>query len=836
MSLDHFASPTRQVGDMSIVMPSGAKGWFESPRDGGAFAVGAGDWLVQWETSQSVQLADGATTLDASPQMPWFLNRRATNELDALGVRYQTLTSPGRIQSSAWTFVGSATPTNTRTTEWTSGSTPQSWRCGPSQRYLFCRRGSTLTLAVLWAPVSGASGYYLQSHTDTISGTVNLSTMLSTTGSLLVGRRYGSETTARHLAIAGLSMFTPAGGVTMADLGLDDDAGLVRLLVDPHGKLTEIASGLANRRSFDLCNSTGARKLVAGAVVSGDKLVCLHSGLTLTYQQDASPTAVCESREAYSPLSQKPEHRTSADSSPNLARIGAVVVEGVHYGNGNHGLENALERRSAATGYRIAPPILLPPVLHRETTATGDPVDGGAYYQMPTNISEAHQDLVVCHDAANGRLVVKAGYHSDSMANQPASGETTRDVGAVWVLRDGAAPKPLVIPFGAQTGSNRTASYGAMVAAGGKVYGTIRGRDTNNGRVRLVEVASDDTVAGEFVTAAPSVTDAGFPAGMVALSDGVLLAAYSVRTDPTLGYIGPALIAFDPADFGSSSQGMWGPRTGQAIAASKPSVPWHLPSLYPCWCPARDALDLYASSSTALVPAAWSFDHKALSANAIVTHVEGGVQFVGILTAEHDDPTRNDGAHEPEPHGSDREIGLKLHVFAWDSANHRLRPLRVVDLFPAKVRASNSLAGASSLPGNHDYNFTLSSALLVEGPRCLVGVYRSDSRDYSADVTGYRPGGLGVSLGIVDVQNWHRPTYTVDGVGPVVEASEFGAATLQARPMDGLAIELLLTAAGHAGSIGGGAQSSCVRRYVDLTDRLPPTLERDVLRHDTFAV
>jgi hypothetical protein len=836
MATTHLASSTRQVGDMSIILPTGNKGWYESARDGSIFPA-TDKYFICYETSQNVMNRAGVAIADSNPR-PIAFNRATNSTQNSLLFTFAGGAGNPFVLHGVYNYIAN-TLRNTATRGWNT-TDPYNFRCGPCQRVGLFVDGANFTLITCYADASGSQGYYAHAVTTAIFNTMSIPSILSTTGSLLVGRQHATDTAARSTFIAGLFMGSAMSGVTFTDLGLNTDAGKLRLLVDPHGKLSEISSGIENRRSFDRCNSFGQRVITEGNIAVGDKLVCIHSGAELTFQQDASPTATAEGREAYAPLSQRFEHRTSVASEPHVRQVGAVMFSGGHYANGSNFMENAIDRRDPGTGYRIAPSIILPPIYRREDSTTGAPISGGVYYQSvtPTIPSESHQDIGLAYDPTGDRLVVKVGYHSDyTAAGVPTAGQRLLDVGGLWILRDGALPKPSTFNVAAEESSERTCSYGSMtVADDGKVYIAVRARDTTFGKMRFCEVASDDSNTIATLTTTPNnAIDAGYPVDMMTLDDGTLLACYAVRANGAQGFIGPAVVAIDPANFASSVTGWWGTRTGENLATYKPNLPWFRPSLFPIPCPARTAIDLYGANATLPDAGEWDYDLQP-PVGCFYKHTEGGVQFVGILCGEHDDPTRGGATYTPESSGNNRETGLKLHVHAWDGATHTLRYLRSIDLFPAKKHAAAGRAAASTIEGNRDFNYTLSPPLVTRGARAMIAVYRSDGVNYAADAVGYATAGLGKSIGVIDVQDWHKPTYTVDGYGPIVEASEYGAATMQVRPLSGMTIELLLTNTGAPSSLIGGGQSSCFTRYMNIgLTRLLPAIENRQ-PHNGFAV
>ncbi len=715
-----FSSSTRLIGDASLQIPIGAKMRFQSPADGQAFRVGAGDWFANCRMYHSFVDLTGATPTADTDIWIWSFGRDVNNHVT---LRYL----PGSKSLTLLWKLANVNLVNLVHT-WTLPS-----NIAGSSHFFMRKTGNTIKCGL--AALDPDNGPVLSSSSATYgSGTLNLDSVMSTTGRATINARYPGVTP-DAMAISDLLFAELAGGSTWADVELDTDQQILNYMIDPD-RLTPFAADFDTLRSFDLCSSDNSRKLLTHrqAITTSDKLICLHSGLVLSASQDASPTASAIGCPPYAPASSIQSMRPSPTCRPMAVAISESVFVASFPGGGFSDNQDCwIGVFDSTTGLITKPAIPFFQSHFYLDASNGNAVTPYYGWGGQGNVGDNHTQYDVAYDSINDRLIVASAYHANVVSNVPASGDALYFCGAVQVIRDsGVTVQHLPYP-GHATAIVNTANYGAILVDNGVGYLSVRGGDTGTGVWRIIRIAADDTLTSVDVTrsASSDPVEAIIPDGLVAVG-GRIIATASPRIATGEDFVSVAAFSFDPAEFTSTTTG-WNAADGTNIATMKGTLGIGNPILYPLDSPGRDALIAFRDFATPIDSSEWDYGESVQA-----TFSSG--PFAGMITRRGTDADRSDATLHFE--------SWLLHVFILDG--DAVRRVRSFDLSAYMAIAA---PGNEVSTGNPEYQVNRIVAAQV-GNRLEIAVMQRQGEDLTGDVVGTSFINLGKSLGVISIKDW----------------------------------------------------------------------------------
>ncbi|MEM8494141.1 MAG: hypothetical protein AAF663_01990 [Planctomycetota bacterium] len=764
-----LAAPRRVVGDASLLLDDDAADYYASAAGEQTLRdIGTKDWIIRWAMDSTGRAADETGYPVVTSIWPVGFSRSANTD-DSIRVNYQ-------LGSNAFVYFRTGGVERARVTLPHAGDVV----VGASRYFVLKKTGNLLTLyAIITDPLNGA--YVVRSaDADNSTTEINLDTLLSTTGRLIIGSAHTGYTTPGQRNLAGLVVAVLPSGATWASVDADTDAGVARYAIDPHEAIHRNLDDFDALHSFDLCDASGNRaKLTAmGPIPTTHKLCDLHSSIELTYGSNQSGRPP-EGRPPYHVASNRVSNATSSVASPQADRVGQVVFGGEHYtrSDNNYGTYIA---RYGLDGNRIAPPVPLAWV-HQYIDAS----DSGTVktiYGNVDGISETHESITAEWDKANNALWVGASFHNDVEDNQPETGDTLVAGGFVYRMVSGALPsgRPMPFPAGA-TGVQRSTSYIAQATHSGASYFATRAADQSGGILRLFKATASTLDEFDLTEAAgSSPTGAGLPSEADILGGTHLLTTWSTRASGTgQGYAGVGLAIIPlSADWGTAAFAA----DGTDLSSQIGSVEWDNTSLY---------VAPVGGPVTPWVEADADYDEILCRGGQIVV-TKSGTTYVGFVTWGGEMP------RDWSPSSEMRYTRLSLHLYRWNSSTPSLTHVRSHDLAPiaelvAPDRNPWSTVGA--------LDFEVSSPRIVPGDdgKITIAISRSNGRDISADVPGGRtPHEIGESWGLLEIQDITAEKLAIR-MGNDFHAGGLGASSVTLTKVDGLS-DAMLVGLGVAGA------------------------------------
>lgn len=782
MSLDTYLSTTRQVGDASICRTEGSKMQFVTPRDGQFFDVGNTEWVMTWRFHKDVQQAiDGEeNTLRPNDAFQWCFNNSLSNTDNCLYARWRPGFSNDYLQAR-WREGGSDVAL--AQLDYGSGTPETGWSVTCRTDYIAVLRymGTTLTLGIV-GNGQYASPYALH-KVDVTGVTLNFDNIgQGGSGYFIWGDSYPGDHDA-SIYMNGFFAATVGGGDTLADYGLDTDAGLVELGIDPHAVVSRNA--FANKRSFDWCDSRGNRKEVKyqQQLEPDDQIICIHSG-TVGQQQinpldDGTPTRIAEGRTPYCPMSYigGGQYRNDILALPPAVKRGSVIVSAeTFFMNNNNTLAYAWARRLASTGERFAPVVPIADARWAVDSSDSDTVK--KCWKRTNQSAEGHHLTAIQIDETTGRIVTVTSRHSDIYSDWPESSDTAIESGSVGsFFADGTAATCEPIPYNSLTGSQRASTYaGGMVERSGYVYTHIRRATTPSGRNSMVRIAPNGTVESLELTnqdlSSNTLPTPAIPYSAVALDNDHILFVGGCRLlngGNDYGYPGIWGWVLDATTW-DSTPAVYGARDGTDLSGSLGTLDRDEPSLFLASDPTTLAMidaGTYNSSNQTI-------DVNVAGGNPVIKATKGDVTYIGLLVAEHNDPLRRSGGSNTATFIGKAKTALR--VYSWDADTHTLsfsHEHDFTELLRDLVKGSHPYFDN----GNDGAPFVWPRILNTSGTALTVIVPYANSVDFSNSWYQESNALGGTETGFILSSDWTEP----DAVFQLVE-NQFPIARYNAGP------------------------------------------------------
>lgn len=747
---------TRMVGDLSGAFPLNAKTYLQSPGDGQAFRVGEADWYLQGRMYPAVKPIDDNSTLTADTLIwPVSFGRDVNNHV-AIAIR----PSPTNEAQFLWK-VGNSNLIDI-TASWGSNA----GNVSGTLPFFIRKTGNVVRMGVL--TTNPDTGYELVTAQATGSSSLDLDSVMSTTGRLLFNCRYPTAA-ADGCALSDVFIGSLPSGSDWSDVDLDTDAKITQALIDPD-RLATYIDEFDEMRSFDLCDSAGNRKLFnqRTAITTSDKAVCIHSGLELAVTQLASPTETPLGCAPYEPASQGASLAGNPLCRPFFQQVNDAVPGAIPGGQISQNQDARIVTLSAATGLRAKPDVLLIPAntyLDSSDSNTPKTLYGWA---GRSSWGDSHTQISCVHNSKPDELVVAFNHHSEVYGDNPDTGDTLFATGCISIYdNDGVTLRPMPYSGSATSALNAHTYSATHDHTDGNVYIATRAGGTETGQQRLLRVQPDGTVDFQNYTrsalANPENCQAAIPEAVLPVGDHLVLIA-GTRITGALGYVSPMFVVLDPVHYASSSTGWYKGRTGENYAASKTAALTSDPDFYPIPGPGVTALEAYRDSSTPLDPSTWAYDEAPQAAFS-----EG--LLVGIVTRRAFDADRS-------------EANLKfdqwmLHVLQLNEATKALTLQHSIDLTSyLQTVAGDFNVGVGDGTVVRDFQYNRLQCVVKTTGELQIYVLSRDGEDIEDDVVGTNPINVGVSLGRVTLSDWKAASPTISTASDVFTASDYGGRTM----------------------------------------------------------
>lgn len=752
---------SRVVGDASVALPLNAKMHFQSAGDGQAFAVGSDDFIVMFRMFPFIKPTDSNTVETGDTLIfPVSFGRDVNNHL-TIGFRPST-GSPANTMLGIWK-VGNSDLVNTTCTIGSgdvanvSGTVP-----------MFLRKtGNVLKFGFL--ATNEDTGYKLVTAEATGSSSLDLDSIMSTTGRLLVNCRYPGAT-ADGCAVSDLFIGSLPSGTDWSDVALDTDAQIIQALIDPDRVGTYIDE-FDEVRSFDLCASGGTRKLLhqRTEITTSDKLVCIHSGLELAASQAASPTATPLGCAPYEPAAQGGSLRANPLCRPLFQKVKDVIVGCLPGGQISQNQDMRIAVLDAATSVRVKPDVLCIPANRYVDSSDSDTVKTLYGWAGRSNWGDNHTQMSCVHDSKNDRLIPVFNLHSEVYDDNPDTGDTLFATGAIGIYNNNG----LTITAQPYNGSATTALNAHTYSAthdhtDGNVYIATRAGGTETGQQRLLRIRPDGTIDFQNYTrsaiANPEFCQAAIPESVLPVGDHLVLIA-GTRITGSLDYISPMFVVLDPTLYDSSSSGWHQGRTGTNYAATKTLTLTSDPNFYPIPGPGVTALEAFRDSSTPLDPSAWAYGEAPQAA------FSDGL-YVGIVTRRGSDADRSGDFLKFEQ--------WMLHILTLNETTKALTLQTSFDLTSSMATVAGDYnVGVGSGTDVFDYQFNRLQCVVKDSGELQIYVLKRQGEDIQTESSvGTNAINIGTALGKIVFSDWKNPASPTTTVGPLFEAGDYDGRTI----------------------------------------------------------
>lgn len=750
-SLRYF-NGNRFIGDGSFASPINAKYYFQSADDGQAFRVGTNDWVAMLRVNLGQKPTDSNTAVADSDAWPISFGRDVSNHAV---LRFRP--SPNNLAQFLWKL------SDTNLIDTTLGLVGESTS---ATSMIFIRKtGRTLKIGII--RVDTYKGLIVTSSEATASVPLDLDTIMGSTGRMCLNIRYPGATP-DGCAISSVFLASLNPGRTWADVEFETDEQIIQSMLDPD-RMSQFAGQFNLIRSFDLCDSSGNRKLFnqRAALTAGDKLVCIHSGVELIGTQLASPTATPLGCAPYETASQ---NATLQATRPQPFGIGNNICLTLPGGAVSQNQDARLTVLSRTDGYRVKPDIPLIPVALIADASDGDAIKPVYGWNGRSNLGDNHTQYVAAWDAVNDRVVVFGTYHSELYSDDiPDTDDTWYSSGWVAIYdSNGVVQKP-VPHAGLATANHNAITYGAVYAhTDGNVYSCVRAGGTEDGRQRLIRVDAKGDITAEIftrtATANPEGCKAAIPQEIVPVGD-YLAIALGTRISGSSDYVGVGFAIVDPKHFDSDTEGWYKGATGENFAPAKISLATSDPDIYPIPGPGKSALIAYAADpeNYTIDPSAWAYGEAPIE-------VFSYGEFVGVIARRGADADRSNAYLQFSQ--------WMLHVLKLNGT-----ALELVSSFDL-TSVFNTVAGgyrADVADGTtvKDYEFSRVAAVM-KGKSLDLYVYRSDGQSIVDQAVGTNAINVGASVGKVTFVDWTNPSNPYPTPGALFPASDYGGATMLA--------------------------------------------------------
>jgi hypothetical protein len=825
--LTHFLSPKPVVGNASIVGQAGAKGYFITPRDGQCFRVGTADFVGGVRVNLDGYLRGGGTnTLSGS--VAFCFTKANSNNTDFMALKIDVIGGVSiratlQLYTTGQTGVEHFVDTATAASNFTD-------RHFDHINLVWRKTGNTFRLGMVLIDKDAtepAEPEYLHATEVTLPYNFNLDTILSTTGALCFGKRYEAQGDV-GISQSGFWIGALKSGLVWDQLGLHNDAGLLRIATDPHTGLTATQGAWSRLITFDGKNASGKSTLGCRALTADvDYLECINTGLRATYKQGASPTGTWEFREPHALPARFGQHMTSILAAPSaqLTRSGDLVVQGGHQGNQNSHFSFLVERRRPSDLMQIAPPVLISPAYWYIDSSNSNAVTrfNGDITPPVAHVTEGHTSIAVVINETAGYIDVAGGGHSDGYSNYPASGDTLRFCGFVARLCDELPVQTRPVPF-LSNDVNGGTTYGVLVEHEDKSFLALRHGDTSAGRLGVVKVDGSLRLTDRIVTHSPAGIanyDAGIPTAMVKLDDRHALLVCQVRSQNGAGLNAGTWATFgvviDLDAHGSSTEGWYGARTGDLLADEMGTVTWLRSS---CLIDANAAVTQIDAANLDIAQLDQAYESMV---GGLAVYRDWQTIHVAHFVAVQDDPTFNAGGAWKNRWAD----GWRQVCYTFDPTTRALTHVRTHDL--TALAEQMGPAVSHDQPTYDEWQTQEPTFLYGEGNRVVIGLNVSGGADITAHANGGNEGRLGTHLSLGEIRDWHTATPTMTAYVNAVSAASRGGAVLRPYRIAGSTrCGLYIVDSGAAGSLT--ALFAARRESLDLTpyftEEAVPTAEQ----------